>query len=522
MLQDSRAIRAIDEILRRHPAAWAGVVTAIALAAAYLSTAAPGITWANDGGDGGDLVTAVVSSGVPHPSGYPTYLLIGRLFLAWPASDPAARLTLMSAIPMALAGGFLAALAASGSPGISWRAGVGLAAGLSFGLAPLPWSQAVIAEVHGLNALFAGLTLVLIARLSSSGPLGWPVTALAVICGLGLGNHLTFLLMTPPLAATMWSRWRVGERRRITIPAGGFVLGLAVYALLPLLASRHPPVNWGDASSGDGFWWLVSGGPYREMVFGLPLEEVPQRAAAWAGLLLRQFGPVGWFLVGAGLAFGRSRWPWVDRSTLWMAVAYSLFALGYEAGDSSAYLIPAYLGVAWWLALGVWAVLTRVERLRPGSAIFAVALLVLAWVARLPAIVQQVDARHDRRAVEYTAQVLHQAPPDALILTSRDHDSFPLWYAQYGLGRRPDLRLVVVSLGQFDWYRRGLAYTYPDLSFPPDDVGDAWAWEADLLARNARPVCRTEIVGEDDELAVRFHCRPAEIGASQPIGSAGS
>jgi hypothetical protein len=257
------------------------------------------------------------------------------------------------------------------------------------------------------------------------------------------------------------------------------------------------------------------------MVFGLPLEEVSGRAAAWAGLLLRQFGLLGWALIGVGLALGRSRSPWVDRSALWMAVAYSAFALGYEAGDSSAYLIPAYLGVAWWLALGLRAALKWAERLRPQYALLAVGVLFVAWATRLPGIIPEVDARHDGRAAEYAARVLQQAPPNALILTSRDHDSFPLWYAQYGLGQRPDLRLVVVSLGQFGWYRRGLAYTYPDLSLPSDDVGDTWAWEAELLARNARPVCRTEVVGEGDELAVRFDCRSYEIGTAQPLGAVG-
>jgi hypothetical protein len=204
-----------------------------------------------------------------------------------------------------------------------------------------------------------------------------------------------------------------------------------------------------------------------------------------------------------------------------MAVAYSAFALGYEAGDSSAYLIPAYLGLAWWLALGLMAALRWSERLRPQHALLAVGVLVVAWAARLPGIVPEVDARNDRRAADYAAQILRQAPPGALILTSRDHDSFPLWYAQHGLGQRPDVRLIVVPLAQFDWYRRGLSYTYPDLSLPSEDLAETSAWEAELVARNARPVCRTEVLGEGDDLAVRFDCGGGEIGAAQPLGSAG-
>jgi hypothetical protein len=476
------------------------------LAAAYAGTAAPGVTWANDGADGGDLVAAVVSEGVPHPSGYPTYLLLGRLFLIWPGREPAQRMALLSAASMALAAGILGVLAISGREGMGWKAVAGLSAALGFGLAPLPWSQAVIAEVHGLNASFAALTLGLISRLSLSGNLGWGDVGLALAAGLGLGNHLTLLLMVPPLAAAIVARWLSGERRRAVVTAAAFGCGLAVYGLLPLLARRHPPVNWGGASTWDGFWWLVSGGPYRGMVLGLPPGEVPQRVAAWARLVLDQFGLVGLGLIAVGLAAGRSRWPWVDRTSLWMAAAFSIFALGYNSADSSAYLIPAYLGLAWWLALGLVVVLSWVERLRPGSAVLVIGLVVLAGATRLPAIIRQVDAGHDRRALEYTEHVLRQAPPDALVLTSGDHDSFPLSYAQFALGQRPDLRLVVVPLGQFDWYRRGLGYTYPDLDLPPPDVGDVWAWEAELLARNPRPVCRTEVLGEGAGLEVRLSC----------------
>ena len=53
----------------------------IIIALAYARTLAPSITWANDGSDSGDLVAAAATLGVAHPTGYPTYLLLARLFL---------------------------------------------------------------------------------------------------------------------------------------------------------------------------------------------------------------------------------------------------------------------------------------------------------------------------------------------------------------------------------------------------------------------------------------------------------
>jgi hypothetical protein len=64
----------------------------------YLLTLARTLTWAHDGADGGDLIVAVLTGGVPHPPGYPTYLLLGSLFARLQVGAPAFRLNLMSAV----------------------------------------------------------------------------------------------------------------------------------------------------------------------------------------------------------------------------------------------------------------------------------------------------------------------------------------------------------------------------------------------------------------------------------------
>ena len=64
----------------------------------YLATLAPTITWRNDGMDGGDLISAAYTLGIPHPTGYPTYVLLARLFSFLPWGDVAYRVNLMSAV----------------------------------------------------------------------------------------------------------------------------------------------------------------------------------------------------------------------------------------------------------------------------------------------------------------------------------------------------------------------------------------------------------------------------------------
>ena len=72
----------------------ASLSVAIIAFALYLITLAPTITWANFGTDGGDLITAAVTLGVPHPPGYPLYTTLGYVFAQLPIGTVAFRLNL--------------------------------------------------------------------------------------------------------------------------------------------------------------------------------------------------------------------------------------------------------------------------------------------------------------------------------------------------------------------------------------------------------------------------------------------
>ena len=62
---------------------------------------APGITWAYEGWDGAELITASYRLGIPHPPGYPTYAMVGWLFSHLPIGAIAWRYSLLSAVAVA-------------------------------------------------------------------------------------------------------------------------------------------------------------------------------------------------------------------------------------------------------------------------------------------------------------------------------------------------------------------------------------------------------------------------------------
>ncbi|MCK7500513.1 MAG: DUF2723 domain-containing protein [Comamonadaceae bacterium] len=139
--------------------------------------------------------------GIAHPSGYPLYLLLARLFQFLPLGGLAFRTNLMSAVFTVLAAVLIhGTVTRHLPPGRTIPTALaGMTAGYTFGLAPLIWSQAVITEVYALQAFLVMLIITLYTR---SVPASAPkVKALdrwrGLALGLATGNHLTTLLLVP-------------------------------------------------------------------------------------------------------------------------------------------------------------------------------------------------------------------------------------------------------------------------------------------------------------------------------------
>ncbi len=476
--------------MRRQPALGLGLAVAAVVLPVYLATLAPGLSWANQGTDGGDLITAAATFGVAHPSGYPTYLLLARMWQTIPFGPLAWRTNLFSAVSAAAAAGLLAALASRAYGGAQrWGLVGGMAAGLGFGLAPLLWSQAVITEVHALHALCAGLLLWTVPEAEAKAAAPWIHGAAGLIAGLAVGNHLTTLLLLPAwLGLTAWHTRK--QKRVWGWRLAGLVLGLLVYAYVPMAASTRPPVNWGDARTLDGFAWVLSGAPYRELAFGLAPEFIAARIQGWAGLFINQFGWLGMVLALAGLFLGRAQDARPRAWTAWVVVAGSGFAIGYNTSDSHAYLLPVFQVLAVWLGVGVATGLEAAAHWRHGTLLRA-ALLAGVGLALAVNAAQNwptVDASQDDRAEKFGRRVMAMAPRDAVVVTQGDADTFALWYFHFALQQRPDLRVVVEPLLAFDWYRNSLQETYPDLG---GDLAQA-DWRAALSVRG-RVVCEAQV-----------------------------
>ncbi len=477
----------------------------------YWWSAAPGLTWAHFGADGGELLAAAVTNGVPHPPGYPLYMLLLRAWLwgsglLWPAADLAWRGTLLSMSCAALSVGVTVRVMAHLLEQSALRWWWAFLVGLAWGLAPMPWSQALITEVYALHMLFVAL-------------LGWATVVktatprwLVPIIALGLAHHLTFLLLLPAvfyyLIFAQAPNWRtVGWQRPLRV-GGWMALGVVLALLFHLrtflvvaTAESPAPVNWGYPDNWDGFWWLVSGAAYRSYLFSAPTATLLTRIAAWASTLTRQLTPVGLAFMLLGLSQWDRLWPHLRNwSLLWLAPV-SIYAINYYTRDSDIYLLPVIWLTMLWLGVGLEAVQSWLTAAWPALSTRWAArtprstpVLRNGWGGRLfPALVlvglmgltawrwSTISARHDLRAQTFLAETIAVIEPGSIIISSADAETFALWYGAWGggelLAQHPDTVLINYALYQFDWYRRLVRELYPDV------VGQ-WQSVEEILAAN--------------------------------------
>ncbi|HYP39518.1 MAG TPA: DUF2723 domain-containing protein [Chloroflexia bacterium] len=245
--------------------------------------------------DSPEFQQAAYSMSVAHPTGYPLYLLLGRLWITiFPFGDVAFRMNLLSAVFAALAVWTLYALVRQ----VTSNTAAGIAAAALFSVQGIPWSQASVAEINTLNTLLVGLTFLSFI-LWADGRLPLPAAAFAF--GLAASHHRTVLLYVVPLALYAIFAARGGRAPRIrrshlALSALLAFLPFAAYAYLPLRAYTTPwySNNW------EGFWQHIAGESALSAIrSALGQSLIGRFRLLLAGQMFR--GPEGWILLGLGL-----------------------------------------------------------------------------------------------------------------------------------------------------------------------------------------------------------------------------
>ena len=418
------------------PANLAAVVAFFVAALVYIRTMLPGVSF----GDWAEAEMIPGRLGILHPTGYPLYILVGKLFSLLPVESVAYRASLLSAMAAAGAVGVAVLIAVR----LGVRPVVATGAALCVAFTGTLWQEATFSEMNGLHLLLVALLLHrgLIWRAERRTR---DLLLGALIAGLCISNHGLAITVVPfvVLFVLFDARREIATSPMLLLQAAGaFVLGLVPYLYLPLRALAGPREVYASFLTWDGFFAHVSGAQFRGDMHFLSLESVgtvwtaaPQVIAHLLATSNVAFAALGIF--GVTMLVLRDRW---FGSLLVVLGVVNVYIYANYLGDLSHYLLTTWLILAIGLAiaadgavnLAVDALGSRVSAIQYAVLLLPIFLLTSNW------------STHDQSANDagerFTAEVFAALPPNAVLITYWDALA-PLSYKHCVEGVRPDIRL---------------------------------------------------------------------------------
>jgi 4-amino-4-deoxy-L-arabinose transferase and related glycosyltransferases of PMT family len=161
-----------------------------------------------------------------------------------------------------------------------------------------------------------------------------------------------------------------------------------------------------------------------------------------------------------------------------LAIVVYLNQSGYQPRERDYSFVGSFYAFAIWIGLGVLWTKQLIEKFTkaPVAAVSAAALCLLA----VPLLMAQQEwDDHDRSgrrlAIDMARNYLESCPPNAILFTYEDNDTYPLWYAQEVEGIRKDVRVIVTNLFGSDWYMNQMRYKVNNsapigISFTPEQI----------------------------------------------------
>ncbi len=415
----------------------------------YAATCYPGL----GGGDSGELATAAFTMGVPHPTGYPLYMLIARTWIwLYPVGEVALRLNILSALVTAGAAAVLFHLHRSLGRGLP----VAAVAALLFAFSPNIWAQGISFEVYGFELLLGAAFLLACLRWSDTADRRWLLLA-ALLAGVQLTHHLTSVFAVAAGGLTLVGALRREDRVEITWKAALLAgLPLTLYAYLLVRSLANPPVDWGNPETFQTLLWHATGRQYDSKIFPLRWPEIAANARFLGGLLLDNFPFLLALPALAGVALLSVRRRPFGFSVAALALGQGAFCLIYRVKDLDAFTPPLLLALN--LGLGAFAdEALRMARLesRPRARVVAAAAaaVLLVWFGVVTA--RESAPGTTFFASSYAADLLDTIPYGAEFRPVGDPLVNALLYAQVVEQRRTDVRVRLNGTAVFQGYREG-------------------------------------------------------------------
>ncbi len=428
--------------------------------------------------DSGELVAAAITLGIPHPSGYPLWTILGHLFSLLPFGPIVWRVNLLSAVCGTLTCVVIYLILRR----LIKPKFIALISSLLLGLSYTFWTQATYAKFYTLNTLLICLT-ILVLLIWQEKKQNFLLYLFALIYGLALTNHTMTILLAPAITLFII----INEKEILKNPFKivkmflGFCLGLSVYGYLLWRGLNQEAFIWVPIGSFTDFLGHIMRWQYNDFSpLASQYGKIGIIISFFLEITLQFFAPtLALALIGAWVSFKKN----LSQFTLFagifllnsLGIIY-LRSFGYTIGldyTYRVYYLPAFCMVVIFFGLAIgyaWDLLPKILKSFSPKALKIVKIFFCLAIISIPISFLLTNYRQADRSgywlgYDYAKSVLSSIDENGVYYFNYDNtlqgdtEIFNLVYFKKVENYRPDV--LVVSENNF--FRKEI-----NLSLPPE------------------------------------------------------
>jgi len=426
----------------------------------YLKTSCPTVTV----GDVGEMIAAPYVLGIPHPTGYPTFCILGKMFtMIFPFGNTGLRMNLVPALFGALAAIFIYLMIFE----FFKKAEIAAICSLLFSVSRIFWSQAISAEIYTLNIMFFAAWIYFLIRWINTSD-SRNIYSFAFFYALGLTNHMTMSLALPALIFIMFAYYRrLFTFKHFVMITCLTLLLLSAYWYLPMRSATSDTeimssLLWGDQTKFFDFKRHLTGSTFHGLMFSQNFFQVYNNFKVYLNILNWEFTPPFILILIMGFFLFAKRNPKLFVFTFLIFLTDLFFSLNYKIEDINVFYLPSFLMALIWIGAGI-NYLMSTRRLKKITSILPILIIIPFLISYFP------NNFHDNFiSYDYGNAVVNSVEKGAVLLSSGWITPFIFSYLKLVENRGNDINMKVDDKGT---KLKGLLFNpiYPDGIKPEKD-----------------------------------------------------
>ena len=438
----------------------------------YLVTISPSVNFE----DSGEFITSAATLSIAHPPGYPLYLILGKIFSSLPFGTIEFRINLMSAFFSALSAVVLYILLLKIFQVLKEKGNLmALIIVAAYFLSSTLWDASVMAEVYTLNLFLISLLLLLLERIFINNKSCQDISKpdnntkyhylFFYLSGVAFGNHQTvlfiaFIYFVFFIKSRTWQKLKAVNYIKFIFL---FILGISIYAYLPIRAGANPIINWGSPDNLKNFLAVLSRQQYgyvgKSMLsinsffkYSLtvnPLYEFFKNTETQINIR----NIVSIFLFGIIISFLFYGFKKIKNSKVKLLftllfLLYTFFIILIASPPEGklftlkVFFIPGWLGFYFIFFYGIFKMFKK----------YSYYLFALLLIGLLFFNFRIQNKNKFFYTDDYAKNILKDLKYRAILFTFKDNETFPLWDMKYVRTIRPDISLINLVILSEQWY----------------------------------------------------------------------